>query len=117
MKVSDEFPSQFLEAAQLNDKPFTGVVERVEKLKGVKGRDGRPFDARVVYFKGAKKGWCVNRKNAKIVRDFLRYGDEMEGWIGKPITIYPTTCDAFGDKDVPCIRVKVSGGEPAEVRK
>ena len=115
MRVSEEFPSQFLESAELRGKPFTGTIARIEKLKGVKGRDGKPFDARVVWFEKARKGWCINKTNAKTISQKLGYGDDMEEWVGKPVTIYPATCDAFGDKNVPCIRVKVvaqnSGGK------
>lgn len=114
MKVSEEFPSQFLEAAELGDKEWTLTVAKVEKMKGVKGRDGKPFDPKVVFFTKGKKGFCLNKTNAKIIRDKLKYGDDSEQWIGKPLTIYPTTCDAFGERNVPCIRVRAYPGISAE---
>jgi len=49
----------------------------------------------------------VNKTNAKRIRDQLGLGDTMEDWIGHEITIYPTTCNAFGNPNTPCIRVKV----------
>jgi hypothetical protein len=30
----------------------------------------------------------------------------MNDWIGKEIQVYRTTCNAFGDKNCPCIRVR-----------
>lgn len=107
MLVSEEFPSQFMESAELKGKEWTMKIARVEKQKGVKGRDGKLFDPRVIYFEKAKKGFCVNKTNAKRIRDQIGLGDDMEQWIGHEITIYPTTCNAFGNPETPCIRVKV----------
>lgn len=107
MKVSEEFPSQYLEAADLQGREVTVTIESTDKQKGVKGKDGKPFDARVLFFKGKKKGMCVNKTNAKRIRDQLGLGDDMDAWIGNSITIYPTTCNAFGNPNTPCIRVKV----------
>lgn len=107
MLVSEEFPSQFMESAELHGKEWTMKIARVEKQKGVKGKDGKPFDPRVIYFEKAKKGFCVNKTNAKRIRDQLGLGDEMEARVGHSITIYPTTCNAFGNPNTPCIRVKV----------
>ena len=107
MKVSEEFPSQYLEAAELQGRDVTVIIERNEKHKVVKGRDGKPFDARVIFFKGKKKGLCLNKTNAKRIRDGYQYGDDADDWTGKEITIFPTTCNAFGVPNVPCIRVKV----------
>ncbi len=106
-KVSEEFPSQYLEAADLQGREVTVIIERSEKHNGVKGKDGKPFDARVIFFKGKKKGMCLNKTNAKRIRDDYGYGDESDAWTGQQITIYPTTCTAFGKSNVPCIRVKV----------
>ncbi len=117
MKVSEEFPSQFLEAAELGGKDFNLIIARVEKMRGVKGRDGKPFDPKVVWFEKAKKGFCLNKTNAKIIRDRLGYGDDSEQWVGKPLTIYPTTCDAFGERNVPCIRVRLMPGVSGELRE
>lgn len=107
MKVSEEFPSQYLEAADLQGREVTVKIASTDKQKGVKGRDGKPFDARVLFFEGKKKGMCVNKTNAKRIRDELGLGDDMDTWIGHSITIFPTTCNAFGKPNVPCIRVKV----------
>lgn len=116
MKVSEEFPSQFLEAAELGGKEQTVTIARVEKMQNVKGRDGKPFDPKVVYFEKRRKGFCMNKTNAKIIRDKLGYGDDADQWVGKPLTIYPTTCDAFGEKNVPCIRVRVVAANQGGMR-
>lgn len=107
MKVSEEFPSQYLEAADLRGKEITLIINGSEKHNGVTGKDGRKFDARVIFFEGKKKGMCLNKTNARRIRDSYGYGDESDNWKGKTITIYPTTCNAFGNPNTPCIRVKV----------
>jgi hypothetical protein len=107
MKVSEEFPSQYLEAADLRGREVTVTITKSEKHDGVTGRDGRKFDAKVIYFEGKKKGMCLNKTNARRIRDVYGYGDDSDNWKGKEITLYPTTCNAFGNPKTPCIRVKI----------
>jgi len=104
MKVNEVLPSTYLEAMDI-DRPITLVIESIEGKHKGKGLDGKEFIKPLIRFKGAKKGWVLNRTNAKRIVLGLGFGTEMDGWIGKQITIYPTTCNAFGKKDTPCIRV------------
>lgn len=104
--VSEIFPSKYLEAADLDGKEFCVVIESVEERHQGDGKDGKKFVKPLVKFRKAKKGLVLNKTNAKIIRDRLCYGNEMQDWVGKPITLYPTTCNAFGEKDTPCIRVR-----------
>ena len=54
---------------------------------------------------GAKKRLVLNKTN---VKEIIRaYGNDTDGWIGKPLTLQPTTCTAFGASNVPCVRVKI----------
>lgn len=55
--------------------------------------------------KGAKKRLVLNKTNVKEI--IKAYGNDTDGWLGKPITIYPSTCSAFGASNVPCVRVKI----------
>jgi len=58
----------------------------------------------VLNFVGAKKGLILNVTNAnRLVGNFGT--DEIDEWIGKEVTLYPTTTE-FNGKQVPCIRVK-----------
>jgi hypothetical protein len=106
MKVSEAFGG-FLEAEDLPDgKDITVTIESVrESGSNDKGTDGKQIDKPIVKLKGVKKELILNKTNARAIRRI--YGEnEMDNWAGKQITIYRTTCPAFGDKNKPCIRVK-----------
>lgn len=105
MKVSELF-SGFLEAEDLPDgKPIVVTIEGVRMpSKDDKGKDGRQMDKPIVKLAKVKKEWVLNKTNARAIRRL--YGNETENWHGKEVTIYRTTCAAFGDPNTPCIRVK-----------
>jgi len=97
------FPSKYIDAATLEGHDVVVEIEsvRMETLEGEKGeKDTKP----VVRLKGKKKLWVLNKTNAKIIARL--YSNDVDGWIGKRITLYPTTCDAFGQHDIECVRVR-----------
>lgn len=107
MTVTEAFPSLYIESGDLDGKERTLTISSIDGAhKGV-GKDGKDFVKPLVMFKEAKKGLVLNRTNAKRIRDYLGYGNDMDKWVGQKITIYPTTCNAFGEKNKPCIRVKI----------
>jgi hypothetical protein len=57
----------------------------------------------VCYFVGKEKPLALNSVNCKTIA--AMYGNDTENWRGKAITLYPTTCEAFGET-VECIRVR-----------
>lgn len=57
----------------------------------------------VLYFEGKELGFVVNKTNGKTIAGM--YGTKTEQWIGKKITLYPTTTK-FGREIVDCIRVR-----------
>jgi hypothetical protein len=105
MKVSELF-SGFLEAEDLPDgKDIDVVIESVRRAgKDDKGKDGRAMENPIVSLAKVKKEWVLNKTNARAIRRL--YGNETDDWAGKPVTIYRTTCAAFGDPNTPCIRVR-----------
>jgi hypothetical protein len=107
MKVSELFTG-FLEAEDLPEgRDIEVVIEEVRRA-GAKdlGRDGRPIDKPIVRLAKVKKEWVLNKTNARAIRRL--YGNETDNWHGKPVTIYRTTCSAFGDPQTPCIRVRTA---------
>ena len=104
MKVSDSFTG-FIEAEDLPEgQDIKVIIEGVRKATAKdKGQDGKPLDKPIASIKGKEKQWVLNKTNAKTIRRI--YGNEMDAWTGKEITIYRTTCNAFG-KTVACIRVR-----------
>jgi hypothetical protein len=69
----------------------------------VMGDGGRKNKKPVLYFQGKQKGLVLNITNVRTIGAL--YGFEAKEWIGKRITIYPTTCQ-FGPNTVECIRVR-----------
>lgn len=113
MNVRDMFDNQHIAAEDLRDKEVTLTISKVVpgKLKkaGTSKVDKRPILSFVELERKETKDepaktLVVNRTNYKTIRAL--YGKTAADWIGKRITIFPTTCDSFGKKNVPCIRVK-----------
>lgn len=98
------FDSKWVKAWDLGGKERTLVIEKVEQ--GVvedprkKTRDRLP----VLWFKGAKKPFGCNKTNAATIK--AMYGKMTEDWVGKSVTLYPTTCQVGPDPQVDCIRIK-----------
>ncbi len=105
MRVSEVFDG-FLEAEDLEEGQDIPVTIQAVRQPGKddKGLDGRVIDKPIIQLKGAKKEWVLNKTNARHIRRL--YGNEMDEWAGKQITIFRTTCNAFGDPNTPCIRVR-----------
>lgn len=100
----NEANKDFMFAVDLDGEEYTLEIVKVAagELTGDKGRKTRKP---VVWFKGARKGLALNKTNGKIIRKL--YGKFVEDWIGKRITIFPTTTVMDGEtKD--CIRVRPS---------
>ena len=98
MNIDDVFPSNFLKAADLQGQTPTVTIDRIE-MQDI-GDDRKA----VIYFQGKQKGVVLNKTNATNISE--RHGKETGNWIGKKVTLYRTTCNAFGDKNRPCIRVR-----------
>ena len=105
--VTDLYPSPYLEAGDLDGKEITVEITTVEEHHTGKGKDGKEFEKPLLRFKGAKKGLVLNKTNAKRIRDGLGYGNEVQGWVGKKVTLYASTCNAFGKKNTPCVRIRL----------
>lgn len=99
MKISAAFPSKYLKASDLNDKPFALTMDRVAIEEVGKQQDERP----VLYFIKAEKGLVLNKTNSNIIAKL--YGDDTDSWRGQRIELYPTMVD-FGGEQVEAIRVR-----------
>lgn len=97
---------------QGNELTPTVTIERVKKqtVKGEDGETGKP----VIWFAGQKKPWIAGVVSCETIARL--YGDDFEGWIGKRITLYPTTTSSPKGV-VPCIRVKPVKPPPANGRQ
>lgn len=94
--------SDMLFAHDLQGREVTVEIEKVYagELIGEKGRKSRkPF----IKIKGREKKLALNKTNGKTIARL--YGKNTDEWIGRLITLVPTTTE-FGGETVDCIRVK-----------
>ena len=109
------FPSKFISSADLKDRDVTIKIARIE-FEDLQLAGKRQKERRVVVTmttangKTLGKRWVMNKTNAGTVSEM--YGKKMGAWIGKPVTLYPTTCK-LGPKTVECIRVRAGARQAA----
>lgn len=103
MKVTEAFKGNFIDALCVTGQDAVLEIEKITPPNGEKSSDGRPIDRPILRFVKTDKGLILNKTNARTIG--LALGNEMDNWIGKKITLYATTTEAFGDI-VPCVRVR-----------
>jgi hypothetical protein len=108
MDVMSMFDSRFMQAFHLVDKDgkardFTLQIEKVEggELMVAGGAKSRKP---ILYFHGAKRPLALNKTNARAISAL--YGRDVKRWVGRLVTLYPTTTRFGSDPDCPCIRVR-----------
>lgn len=98
MLMSEAFPSEYLRAADLQNRQVRAVIDRVE-LREV-GDDHKP----VLFFQNKEKGVVLNKTNATMIA--AAYGDETDAWIGKEIILFSMMV-SFQGRMQPGIRVQI----------
>ena len=106
--IHDLFPSKYIKAEDLKGKKLKVTIEGYESVKIGKDKE----EQTVLYLKGQKKQFVLNKTNALAIEEVLGTG-EVEEWEHKKIVLYPTRVD-FQGKRVPAIRVEVPEAEPEE---
>ena len=98
MKANELCPGKHLEAADLDGETEVTMADLTE------GEVGEEKEVRWrLHFKEFSRPMVINRTNLK--RLIKMFGGETNDWMGKKVTIYPTTCE-FKGKETPCLRVK-----------
>jgi hypothetical protein len=100
--------NRYVAAYELGGKDVTLKI----KAAGSASVDGPKGAKRklIVTFEGARKPFLANATNCKTIA--AMYGTDVENWVGKTITLFPTTTSS-PDGVVECIRVRpVAGGTP-----
>lgn len=98
MKISEEFPSKFLKAADLKGKEPKVVISHVEREKI--GDDMKL----VVHFQGKDKGVVLNKGNSNTIAD--AYGDDTDDWAGREVVMLSVWTDYQG-KPVQGLRFRI----------
>lgn len=108
MKISKIYQSKYLNAADLNEEQHRFTIETIEVEEFSEGN--KP----AIQFKGENKKFVLNKTNANAIAAVL--GDDTDGWIGKDVTLFPTTASDSHGKPVAAIRVTVpKPSKPAPV--
>jgi hypothetical protein len=103
MDVRTLYDKEYLYAFDLQGKDVTVVIESV-KGGTLVGQGGKSNKKPVLKFKGKEKALALNITNARVIAG-LYGGFDSQLWIGKAITLYPTTT-TFGAQTVECIRIR-----------
>lgn len=105
MRVELMFPSDFVKAADLAGKDVTKTIKSVT-IDELTMHGGRKEKKPVIRFTDAEKKLVLNKTNSLIIAKL--YGNETDNWVGKKITMYPTTT-TFGADTTDCIRIREAG--------
>lgn len=95
------FDKEMLGAWDLQGREVTVTIDRVEG--GKIGHGKKASRKPILTLRGKKKKFCANVTNCKIIAQL--YGKNTDDWLGKLITIYPTTTEMAGET-VDCVRVR-----------
>lgn len=92
----------YIYAFDLGGKDVVVTIDRVQvgTLRNGKQSTKKP----VAYFRGKEKGLPLNSTNCKSIAKLIGSND-TDDWIGKQITLYPTTTEMAGET-VECVRVR-----------
>jgi hypothetical protein len=106
--VMSMFDSRWLQSFDLADsagraRDYTMRIARVEGVE-LMVSGGSKSRKPALYFVGAKKALALNKTNARTLISL--YGRDVERWVGRWVTLYPTTTKFGSDSAVPCIRVR-----------
>lgn len=97
------YPSKYVKAADLRGKDVVVTIDDIEPRHELVSKGNRKEHKPVVYLRGKEKMWVLNKTNAKTIAGM--YGNEVKKWIGKSVTLFPTTVQAGGQTH-DCIRVR-----------
>lgn len=95
-------PSKYVSHYDLAGNDVVVTIASI-KLADVIGSGGKKSQKALVTFRGKEKGMVMGATCLKTIAGL--YGDDYTGWVGKAITIYPTTTEASGET-VGTIRVR-----------
>lgn len=98
MKISQEFPSQYLKASDLGGREIRVTMGRVEREEI--GTDKKL----VLYFQGKDKGMVLNKTNANAIGD--HYGDDTDDWYEQPLILFAIKTEYQG-KPVDGLRCRI----------
>ncbi len=98
-KLSEMFPSKYLQAADVEGQAYTLTVDRLMQEDVADGEQKW-----IIYFREAQKGLVLNRTNANTL-EWL-YGSDTDSWLGKQIVLFTEMTSYMGK---PCLGIRMRG--------
>ena len=105
------FPGRFIKSADLVGKDRTLTISDVEVERLPTDTGGEKVRG-ILTFKETDRQLVLNRTNGEALK--AMFGKSVRDWIGKRVTLYPTTAK-FGGADVDAVRVRGSPDIAADV--
>jgi hypothetical protein len=101
MKMSDAFPSQWLNASDLEEGDITVTIDDETPVQWHEFKSAgkpTPENKPALYFKAPKgtKPLILNKTNWKAIGKVLE-SDDSDDWGGQQITLYATEVESFGE--------------------
>lgn len=94
----------YLGAYSLGELTEINVTIDLVVREVVKGVGGKSEECTVAYIKG-QKPMILNNTNCKSLSKVAK-SSFIEDWVGLNITVYKTLINAFGEKNVECLRIR-----------
>jgi DNA-directed RNA polymerase subunit RPC12/RpoP len=106
----ESLPGDYLGAYALNGQDMVVTVQSAGP-EIITGANGKKEECLVIHFRENILNMVCNRTNAKMISK-VTGSSYVEDWVGKKITLYPTTTK-FGGEVVECIRVRPTAPKQA----
>lgn len=91
--LDDLFPSPYLTAADVKNKPVVTIKSFSKKT--MKNKQGEEEVKPVLFFNEFEKGMVLNKTNANAIAKL--HGKNLEDWIGERIQLHSVVVEAFGE--------------------
>jgi hypothetical protein len=98
---SEMYPARFLKADLLKGRKVTLTIKNIVG-EGLMSEDGKANLEWVVSFAERPLEFVMNKTNATCL--YRMFGGDPNSWIGRKVTLFPTTVMAFGARQ-DCIRI------------
>lgn len=103
------FPGKYVGFADLKGRDVNMTISHVT-IESLRVQGGEDEEKPILHFEEMerrpereRKALVLNRTNTKTIQKLL--GNEVNEWKGRRVTLYGTTCQAFG-ATVDCIRIR-----------
>lgn len=96
------YPGRFLKSGEFENKDVTLTITDVD-LEELEDRKGKR-DKAILTFAETKKQLVLNKTNGECLKGL--FGRAVRAWIGKRVTFFPQTVEAFG---APTLAIRVRG--------